>query len=1201
MSNPIADSTDYFKEKIPTKELPNHNYHQHHNDFDPKDQWKKVLRKINKYHQDNTSSPTTSNIIDGSNDISDDSSNSSDNPHTAEYYEMQRLNRIEDDALPSAEEMHQENNVERPSITVSDRNYFQNPFSPTEVSPSLPLIEPDPAARKHWGKTLDKVRLIANLHALPQKKPSDRPPQQAAQIPSLLPYYPPLFDPPFIALSKDEHGNPWPPVLLPFLKVAVTDSELNTQGIRQWIFRIELQYGDIKWVIKRTIADFINLHYTLKFKRRITDAVPNPPNFPSQLESWINSAKGTIIPEDEVRGAEKYQIALKRRKQLTQYLQKLLLKAHMTANYDICEFLEISAVSIVEDMGWKGKEGYLENKVNFVVPRLCHFWKPHLWNKQWVILRDSYVAFLSDIASTTIEDVFLFDKSLLVQTKRPGIFGKYHHHIALENKFRRIEIKGSRREVEEWRESIQRVLDNSPWIKNHRFGSFAPIRHNSKVNWFIDAEDHFNAVGEAILSAKSEIYIADWWLSPELYLRRPPEQNEEFRIDRVLKRKAEEGVKIYIIIYKEMAMALTINSSHTKLWLQGLHKNIIVVRHPDHRSIDNNVLFWSHHEKIVVVDNRLAFVGGLDLCWGRYDTHAHRITDYPAEGHTHEIFPGQDYSNPRVKDFMNVAQFKLTLVDRNVTPRMPWHDMTVGMVGPIARDVARHFIQRWNFLKSSKGMHRQSVPYLMPKGEYVAARDESVFKGSCRVQLLRSSAQWSSGITREHSIYNAYMECITKSKHFIYIENQFFISTTKEDKLLRNKIAQAIVERIKRAHAKGENYKVFILIPLIPAFEGDLASSDASAARNVMHFQYMTISRGGSSIVEKLKEAGIEPSDYIGWYSLRNWDKLVPTQRETSASEVMPNPPTTAPKEQRPGAGVAGSSTGGVPPVPALPKPSAPSETESPPLPQTPVEGQKSHEEDGREYFVSELIYIHDKLLIVDDRIVLVGSANINDRSQLGNRDSEIAVLIEDTEMIPSYMNGKEYKASKFAHTLRMQLFKEHLGLLKFTDWNSLIEDPDKLDGHDYPHKNHPAATEETIKDCEQTGVHKILDHTKRSGDQPDVNLEAARVLDPLAPHCFYNIWNKTARENTLIYRKLFRCVPDDTVHTFEQHRKFVPDPAKIPHGHIADPELHGKDILKELKKIRGHLVQFPYDYLKDENMLGSLIRETVTPMTIFT
>jgi hypothetical protein len=247
--------------------------------------------------------------------------------------------------------------------------------------------------------------------------------------------------------------------------------------------------------------------------------VPSPPSFPSQLRSWLNSAKGTIridAEHDIEFEGEKYLIALKRRKALTKYLRKLLLKAHMMANYDICEFFEISAVSIVEDMGWKGKEGFLDHKVNFVVPRLCQVLKPHLWNKQWVLLRDSYVAFISDIASTKVNDVFLFDKSLVVQDRTPGLFGKYHNHITLENQFKRIEIKGSRREVEEWMESIQRVLSDSPWVKNHRFGSFAPIRHNSKVRWFVDGEDHFNAVGEAILSAKSEIYIADWWLSPEL-------------------------------------------------------------------------------------------------------------------------------------------------------------------------------------------------------------------------------------------------------------------------------------------------------------------------------------------------------------------------------------------------------------------------------------------------------------------------------------------------------------------------------------------------------------------------------------------------------------------------------------------------------------------------------------------------------------
>jgi phospholipase D1/2 len=62
-------------------------------------------------------------------------------------------------------------------------------------------------------------------------------------------------------------------------------------------------------------------------------------------------------------------------------------------------------------------------------------------------------------------------------------------------------------------------------------------------------------------------------------LRRPPEENEDFRLDRLLLRKAKEGVKIYIVIYKEMSVALTIDSVHTKTWLQGLHPNILGMPH----------------------------------------------------------------------------------------------------------------------------------------------------------------------------------------------------------------------------------------------------------------------------------------------------------------------------------------------------------------------------------------------------------------------------------------------------------------------------------------------------------------------------------------------------------------------------------------------------------------------------------------------
>ncbi|KAI9496611.1 hypothetical protein BDB00DRAFT_758105, partial [Zychaea mexicana] len=905
----------------------------------------------------------------------------------------------ENDALPSPDDIERSREPSVSNEYDGQPSYFEHPFHRDTAKHAQQAEEQRPSNRRvaqmHWGKTLDKIRLISNIHSLPTHAHEP----DMAPTNSLAPYFQPAFEAPFIALSTDEDGRKL---------IEVTDSELvNIYGINQYVFRIELQYGDVKWVIRKTMADFTILHLNLKLKSAI-----EPPNFPNQLQNLIQSAKETMGIDDDERDTEKERkSALARRKALTKYLTELLQRAHIFVSYNLCEFLEISAISIVQDMGWKGKEGYLENRVNFVDTRICHLFKRSSWTKEWVILRDSYVAFCEDIDSQAPTDVLMLDKSFSVSDRTPGIFGKYHNHITLENRFRRITIKGNRRQVDEWMESIKKVQQESPWVKNHRFGSFAPVRHHAKVKYFVDGEDHFNAVAEAILSAKSEIYIADWWLSPELYLRRPPATNEEFRIDRLLKRKAEEGVMVYIIVYKEVEAALTIDSAHTKKHLQKQHGNIIVQRHPDHRSIDNNVLFWSHHEKMVVVDNRLAFIGGLDLCYGRWDSHGHKLADLKGDFHKFEMVPGQDYSNPRVKDFLNVAQHELTLVDRSISPRMAWHDVSIGVVGPIARDIARHFIQRWNFLKASKGMHRPTVPFLMPKGEYVAARDETKFKGTCRVQLLRSSAQWSSGIEREHSIYNAYMECISKAKHYVYIENQFFISATTQDKLLRNKIAQAMVERIKRAHAKKEKFKIFILIPLIPAFEGDLASSEAYSARSVMHFEYISISRGGNSIIEKLQEAGINPSDYIGWYSLRNWDKIIPNGAKKQHHQQQPDTLTSkSPSNHSNGAGsppVSRGSNGSGGSSSSNNNANINNENGS-----TPPSTEGTTFEDETDYFVSELIYIHDKLLIVDDRLVVIGS-----------------------EMIPSYMDGKEYKAAKFAHSLRMQLWKEHLGLLDFSDW----------------------------------------------------------------------------------------------------------------------------------------------------------------------
>ena len=65
--------------------------------------------------------------------------------------------------------------------------------------------------------------------------------------------------------------------------------------------------------------------------------------------------------------------------------------------------------------------------------------------------------------------------------------------------------------------------------------------------------------------------------------------------------------------------------------------------------------------------------------------------------------------------------------------------------------------------------------------------------------------------------------------------------------------------------------------------------------------------------------------------------------------------------------------------------------------------------------YVTEIVYDHSKVMIVDDQITIMGSANINDQSMLGSRDSKMAVIVEDTDMIQNTM-GKP--VGKFSHGL---------------------------------------------------------------------------------------------------------------------------------------------------------------------------------------
>ena len=616
--------------------------------------------------------------------------------------------------------------------------------------------------------------------------------------------------------------------------------------------------------------------------------------------------------------------------------------------------------------------------------------------------------------------------------------------------------------------------------ESHRFQSFAPERDGNKIKWYVDGRDYFHAVSVALERARETIYLADWWISPELFLRRPPHFSQEWRLDQVLKRAAERGVKIYVIVYKEVKQAVTCNSAHTKHALEALcpegkpgHGNIRIMRHPDHNFLENAgdmTFYWAHHEKFIVIDYDLAFIGGLDLCFGRWDTKQHSLADAHPAGVQNEVFPGQDFNNNRIMDFQTVEDWKSNELSKTEYGRMPWHDHAMGVIGPCVYDIAEHFVLRWNFCKRDKykrdeeydwltmtgrtGEHEDLIAVQRPKhpvGDYIhhplsplenkrgnpyqgrlvneeeqsgAGAEDSdgdetfhdapeeldehgytpeqhrrpetwlqdhahphklhrphlrtdktlpelpdearetgttdgptkqentkmtgndpvkegtvtasggvhekskgyhsnIVKhgtsgghGTVHAQIVRSSADWSSGILTEQSIQNAYCQTIRDAKHFVYIENQFFITATGDNQSpVHNLIGKAIVDACLRADKDGRKFRVIIVIPCIPGFAGDLRSDAAAGTRAIMDYQYKSICRGDESIYGRLKAEGVDPTKYIFVFNLRSYDRINKTpalkkQEETSgvtyqevqraqAEEIMGTGLHSAPGEKK--------------------------------------------------------------------------------------------------------------------------------------------------------------------------------------------------------------------------------------------------------------------------------------------------------------
>ncbi|KAF7980984.1 hypothetical protein HWV62_35794 [Athelia sp. TMB] len=746
------------------------------------------------------------------------------------------------------------------------------------------------------------------------------------------------------------------------------------------------------------------------------------------------------------------------------------------------------------------------------------------------------------------------DLSLKADAERARIF----EHV-------RQEAIGRHDEPEEkLRDQIRQEINHS-----HRFDSFADERDNNFVKWHIDGHDYMYALSEMLDSAKESIFILDWWLTPELYLRRPPAHHPEWRLDRVLKRKAEAGVKIYVVVYKEVTQTMSMSSHHTKGALEALHQNIACMRHPDHIGSKDNVEFWSHHEKVVVVDNVRACIGGLDLCFGRWDTHNHPLADVHPTDFARTLFPGQDYNNARVLDFQDVPNYVSNAVSILDTARMPWHDVHMTLQGPVVLDIVQHFTERWNEVKHRKYKDDPRFDWLALPHDIDPPNNPSVARHPLREQWHKMGRQF---------------------KDRFSVQDDDGEIDFPQGGPVKNIIAEALVERILRAASAGQKFKVIVVIPEVPGFSGDIKTE--GGIKTIMAAQYRTINRGGHSIYEVIRRAGYEPLDFIRFYHLRSYDRInAPYDSLISKMEA-----NSGVKYEQAQVALARqwigdqADAGGIDAIKEVFfKTSSPTsegivETGKATevkllrvtLPPSAEEARKTvaqfeagaqqlrdddsvsdnvgqhkfedrtalaseqwlgSEEEEKNAYISELLYIHTKCMIVDDRKVI------------GDGDSEIALVVEDNDMIPSRMDGADYQASRFAATLRRRLFKEHLGLLR----------PQNCDS---PH--------EYVTSHMRCAPHPNHDDTDTQEDD--------WVLDPIADDTLAR-WNDTARVNREIFTELFRPVPSNLVRSWSAYEYYVP---KVKTGHVV-PEVPLARVKDRLAHVKGALVECPLDFLIDE------------------
>ena len=256
-----------------------------------------------------------------------------------------------------------------------------------------------------------------------------------------------------------------------------------------------------------------------------------------------------------------------------------------------------------------------------------------------------------------------------------------------------------------------------------------PPRPGNAIEILVDGAEALPAIADALRGARSHVHITGWYFSPDFALVR---EGAPLVLRHLLAELAER-IDVRVLVWAGAPLPLFRPSRRqVKRMRDQLTKGTRIQCELDSRERPMHC----HHEKTIVIDDRVAFVGGIDLTYedgDRYD-----LGEHP----------------PRAS--------------------VGWHDATARIEGPAVGDVADHFRMRW---------HEVTEEVLPP----VAPNEAG---GDVEVQVIRTVPEkiYDALPRGDFGILESYMRAFRQAERFIYVENQFLwspeIARVLRDKLL---------------------------------------------------------------------------------------------------------------------------------------------------------------------------------------------------------------------------------------------------------------------------------------------------------------------------------------------------------------------------------------------------------------------------------